>query len=534
MATVGTRADSGAADPSTNGPAPAPGPSKRSRWIAVGALGAAAALGVVVAMAVAGGDGDAATSAASQATRTARVVRQDLVEREKVDGTLGYSDARTVINRLSGTVTWTPSTGSVVRTNHRLFEVEGESVYLLDGSYPAYRTLRSGLKGDDVRQLERNLRVLGLDPDRDMKVDGTWDDGTTAAVKRWQERKGMEQDGSIEKGRVVFQPGSRRIGAIQLRAGDSASGGGGGGGGGGGTSPASSDRAAGSTTVFASQRVARVQSRGFSDIPKAHAAQDEQTTTPATTTTPTTTTTQPTTTAPPATTTTPPATTTPTTPTTPTPAPSTPERSQPSNGAQSTGAPSGRSSSGGSSGGAPSGGGGAGGATTGGSGDTAAGGDVTSELMTTTSTKRIVAVDLEATDQELASEGDEVEVELPGGDVVEGTIVRVGKVAEKKATSQDDDPPATIKVVIRLEKSTGTGLDQAPVDVQLERSRAKDVLTVPVTALLAQSGGKLAVEIRDGATRRVVPVTTGLYTDGYVEVSGDGLREGMTVTDSGV
>ena len=104
-----------------------------------------------------------------------------------------------------------------MQTNQRLYEVEGDAVYLLDGTYPAYRTLEDGLSGSDVRQLERNLRDLDLDPNYKMKVDGEWDDGTTAAVKRWQKRKGMTRDGSIEAGRIVFQPGARRIGEIARR-----------------------------------------------------------------------------------------------------------------------------------------------------------------------------------------------------------------------------------------------------------------------------------------------------------------------------
>jgi membrane fusion protein, multidrug efflux system len=341
--------------------------------------------------ALAGGDDEAKSETASRRTATAEIKRQDLVETDTVDGTLGYSGARDVVNRLPGTVTWTPQAGDVVRTNQVLYEVDGRKVYLLDGAYPAYRILTPGLAGKDVRQLERNLRRLGFDEAREMRVDGTWDTGTTAAVRRWQRSKGMEETGAIELGRVVFQPGRRRVGTIS-------------------------------------------------------------TATPS------------------------------------------PTASGDSSGQQS----------------AP-------------------------PLMTTTSTRRIVTVDLKTTQYRLAETGARVRVEMPDDKTVPGTISRVGRVAEKKpASAEDSDPPATVKLTIRLKRNSGVALDQAPVDVDLEKKRAGDVLTVPVTALLARRGGSFAVEVREGDRRRIVPVTTGLYTDGDVEISGAGLRAGMTITDSRV
>jgi len=43
---------------------------------------------------------------------------------------------------------------------------------------------------------------------------------------------------------------------------------------------------------------------------------------------------------------------------------------------------------------------------------------------------------------------------------------------------------------------------------------------IPVTALLALAGGGYAVEVPDGAATKLVAVETGLFADGYVEVSG--------------
>lgn len=66
-------------------------------------------------------------------------------------------------------------------------------------------------------------------------------------------------------------------------------------------------------------------------------------------------------------------------------------------------------------------------------------------------------------------------------------------------------------------------LDQAPVAVNITTASAKNVLVVPVGALLAQSSGGYAVEVLvTGNTRRLVPVTTGIFddADGLVQVNG--------------
>jgi hypothetical protein len=50
---------------------------------------------------------------------------------------------------------------------------------------------------------------------------------------------------------------------------------------------------------------------------------------------------------------------------------------------------------------------------------------------------------------------------------------------------------------------------------------------VPVEALVARRGGGYGVELAAG--RRVVPVETGLFAGGYVEIEGSGIREGTRV-----
>ncbi|MFE7427539.1 MULTISPECIES: hypothetical protein [unclassified Streptomyces] len=73
-------------------------------------------------------------------------------------------------------------------------------------------------------------------------------------------------------------------------------------------------------------------------------------------------------------------------------------------------------------------------------------------------------------------------------------------------------------------------LDGAPVTVLFTSERHKDVLAVPVTALLATIQGTYAVQaVGDDGSTHLVPVTLGAFADGKVEVSGRGLRDGMKV-----
>jgi hypothetical protein len=77
----------------------------------------------------------------------------------------------------------------------------------------------------------------------------------------------------------------------------------------------------------------------------------------------------------------------------------------------------------------------------------------------------------------------------------------------------------------------GSGLDQASVSVNFAQAEAKNVLSVPVTALLATAGGGYAVQ-EGAAPHRLIPVTTGLFAAGYVQISGPGIFPGLDVTDS--
>ncbi len=141
------------------------------RAVAIGGAGVLAAAGAGAAIVAQGdGDGSARASARTPAGATAEVERRDLVEREDLDGTLRYAGEGTLIAGTSGTITRLREPGAVVRRGRALYAVDGRSAaWLLYGALPAWRDFAPGMAGgEDVRQLERNLRALGHDPDGDL------------------------------------------------------------------------------------------------------------------------------------------------------------------------------------------------------------------------------------------------------------------------------------------------------------------------------------------------------------------------------
>lgn len=192
-----------------------------NRLIALAALIGLAALGVVGVNLRRTASAAAAGQEAPPAPATAKVQRRDLVQRETLDGTLGYAGTRAVTARAAGTITWIAKQGSTVTRGQPLFAVDNRRTYLMYGKVPAYRTLsRSAEDGPDIRQLERNLVALGYaDPD-EMSVDDDFTSATREAVEDWQDDLGIDDTGKIELGQVVFSDTAVRVGAHKLTVGN--------------------------------------------------------------------------------------------------------------------------------------------------------------------------------------------------------------------------------------------------------------------------------------------------------------------------
>jgi peptidoglycan hydrolase-like protein with peptidoglycan-binding domain len=161
-------------------------------------------------------------------------------------------------------------------------------------------------------------------------------------------------------------------------------------------------------------------------------------------------------------------------------------------------------------------------------GDQVGGGPV----LSVTGTARQVDLDVEVPDRGIVAPGTQVQVELPGGTVVPGTIREVGAAAEQPADDGQPgtDEPATVPVVVDVaDPAAADAFDQAPVTVTLVASSAPDVLAVPVAALLALAEGGHGLEVVEGGASRVVAVETGVFSGGRVEVRGAGIAEGTVV-----
>ena len=87
--------------------------------------------------------------------------------------------------------------------------------------------------------------------------------------------------------------------------------------------------------------------------------------------------------------------------------------------------------------------------------------------------------------------------------------------------SDDESPDA---------EGSGSFLDRAPVKVLAEGESREDVLAAPVGALIALSGGGYGLSVVGGDGEvEDVPVETGWFSDGLVEVTGDGIDAGTEV-----
>ena len=173
-------------------------------------------------------------------------------------------------------------------------------------------------------------------------------------------------------------------------------------------------------------------------------------------------------------------------------------------------------------------------------------------VLTATSTRPVVSIALDTGQQTEVRKGDKVSVTLPDGTTTPGVVSSVGTVATSSSAgsggsggsgsldggqggssdsgSSGGSGSATITVLVSLtDPKAAGGLDQAPVTVEITTGSVGNALVVPVSALLAQPGGRYDVEqVTAGGHHHLVAVTPGMFDDtsGLVQVTGTSLAVG--------
>jgi len=155
---------------------------------------------------------------------TAQVVRTDLTNMTQIPGSLSFANSYVINNQLAGTAyTWLPAPGRVLRRGQKLYEVDGNPVFLFYGARPEWRALSEAVAdGLDVRQLDENLIALGYASSADLTVSDTFTWATAAAVERWQAATGQVVTGAVSLGQIAYAPSPIRIASASVSPGATA------------------------------------------------------------------------------------------------------------------------------------------------------------------------------------------------------------------------------------------------------------------------------------------------------------------------
>jgi uncharacterized small protein (DUF1192 family) len=158
----------------------------------------------------------AATANPPVASRiTAPVEERELSSSVIVRGVVRYGDPRAVVlaassvkNASAGptgavSIISSPAVkGAELPDGAPALTVGGRPVFVFQGKVPAYRDLRPGDVGDDVRQLEEALARFNMNPGT---IDGRYDKATEIAVERWYTSKGYTAFGPTDAQRTQLR-----------------------------------------------------------------------------------------------------------------------------------------------------------------------------------------------------------------------------------------------------------------------------------------------------------------------------------------
>ncbi|MBO1283854.1 peptidoglycan-binding protein [Streptomyces sampsonii] len=159
------------------------------------------------------------------------------------------------------------------------------------------------------------------------------------------------------------------------------------------------------------------------------------------------------------------------------------------------------------------------------------------DLLSVSATTKSVRIPVETLDLGTIKAGQKVTVLLPDGTETGGEVATIGTTIKADQEGESGTGVSKINVTVSVDDAEAVkGIDAAPVQVRFAAEAKKGVLAVPVGALLALREGGYAVRLAEGrsadgrsAAGRLVPVETGMFARGVVEISGKDITEGMKV-----
>ncbi|MBO3743919.1 peptidoglycan-binding protein [Actinoplanes flavus] len=150
------------------------------------------------------------------------------------------------------------------------------------------------------------------------------------------------------------------------------------------------------------------------------------------------------------------------------------------------------------------------------------GATVPADVLTGSGTRKVVTAEIETADAAWATAGTTVSVLPASGKPVPGKITSVSEPSNAGADTEAGT--SKIKLVVSVENQKALPAGGAGISIRHTEQERRDVLTAPVTALLALAEGGYGVEVVADGTSRIVAVEVGMFSGGRVEVSGAGLE----------
>ncbi|MEV6236017.1 peptidoglycan-binding protein [Lentzea sp. NPDC051838] len=144
------------------------------------------------------------------------------------------------------------------------------------------------------------------------------------------------------------------------------------------------------------------------------------------------------------------------------------------------------------------------------------------ELFEITPTTRLITLEVPVSEAGAVKATMPVTIVRPDSREVPGKVASVSSAPP----AQNGGGPKTDITVTPDNPADVADLDTAPVRLKFTTESRTGVLTVPLAALIALKEGGYAVQLPSGALKAV---KTGLYSQDKVEISGDGITDGLEV-----